>query len=515
MSGLFDNLAFFFEGLFTSDPEALQAKRRLRALAESLEEIRPPVFAARTDLILPGFAQSWGTVHSLLQPLKDLFERTLVHSDRKVRDQCLGFLIESVLVGDIADRRQALSLEAIQDRLARSGDPGREASAVTGEFNSLLMDLRRQDAEKIQRDFEGLFRLQALTAHSLVPLLNRFGYDSAAPVQQYRALAGASALTDLMDLYFIVEGLDLGPGVEQLLGLLLEKMNPGKAPENRRKTSAVLGRIRDLGRGPCSPHLLLGLIRVFQKEPDSRPDTLRFTERYIQVYSATLAERFTRDRDRAVQEQGESHLEADIAALFPGTTLLTLGTYNAATSSRLTDAGLPGLNLVKPFQILRSFGFAVLKTGYLDAVKKVVLSGAFLEKAWADRLGDALTAADGVLGRLEAFDHGLVTDPKAGLPPLEKYLGGKVPVSSVSKALVDKLNRHAQSVLEGEVQVLSVLAQRVQEILADYKNPQPLYVTNIKVLGGKDQRALAEALIGGYNRTAQLLRILKTFIVVK
>lgn len=515
MAGLLDNLADFIEGLFSSDPEALRAKRALREQVETIQDIRPPVFSSRSDQVLPGFAQGWGQVHILVQPLRDLFDKTLAHPERKVQDMTLIYLVESVLSGEVADRRLALSYEAIKERLTRASDVSKESSILTSESNTLLLDLRRQDTEAVQKDFEGLFRLKAFVGHSLIPLLTKFGHDSAATGQQYRAVEGAAVLTDLLDLYFVAEGLDLGPGVEQLLGLLLEKVGPAKAPENRRKTAAILGRLRDLGRGPCSPHLLLQLIRILQRNPDALPDVQRFTERFVQTYAGTLADRFARDRDRALREQNESTLEADIAALFPGTPLLPLAFYNEETSEELTDAGMPSLSSVKPLRILRSFCFAVLKTGYLDAVKLVVLNGFFPEKEWGQKLSDSLYAAEEILARIEAFDHSVETDTKIGLPALEKYLSGKVPVSSVPKALVEKLNRNALALLEEEAKVLSVLATRVQEILTDYKVPQPQYVGNIKGLGGKDQRSMLEGLITGYNKTAQLLRILKHFIVVK
>jgi len=515
MAGLFDNLADFFEGLFSSDPQALKVKRALREQAETLSGVRPAVYAHKSEQILPGFAQSWGQVNALLQPLRDLFDKTLSNPDRKIQDLSLGYVIESSLSGDLTDRRQALSYEVVRDRMARSGDAKREAQALASESSALYNDYKRQDNDKLQQELESLFRLKALAGQNLVPLLQHFGHDASKGSQRYHAVDGDEVLTDLLDLYYVTEGLDVGLGVEALLGLLLERVGPAKAAENRRKIGQLLARLRDLLRGPCSPRVTLSLIRVLKHDPEEQPDTQRFPERVVHAYATGLTERFARDRDRALREQSESSLEADIAALFPGTPLLPLSVYNAETSERFADAGLPALSAVKPLQILRSFCFAVLKTGYLDAVKRVVVNGAFAEKDWGEKLGDVLYAADEVLSHIDAFDHGLDEDAKIGLPVFEKYLSGKVPVSPVSRQLVDKLNRSASNVLEEEARVLSQLAARVQEVLTDYKNPQPTFVLNIKGLGGKDQRAMLEGLVGGYNKTVQLLKILKHFIVVK
>ncbi len=516
MAGLIDSITDFIEGLFASDPQALRAKRLLREQAEVLQDVRPPVFNLKTDQILPGFAQSWSVVNALLAPLRDLFDKTLSHPDRKIQDLSLGFLVESVLTGELTDRRMALTFEAMKARLAQSAEPDRENATLTAEVGNLLSDLRRQDSDKVQKDFEGLYRLKALAGHSLVPLLTRFGHDVAGQGgQRYRAVDGASVLTDLLDLYFVVEGLDLGPGVEQLLGLLLERVGPQKAQENRKKTAVILDKMRDLSRGPCSPHLLLQLIRVLQRNPDAQPEVQRFGDRYVLAYSNTLSDRFTRDRDRALREQNESTLEADIAALFPGTPLLPLQFYNAETNQQFLDAGLPGLVGVKALQILRSFCFSVLKTGYLDSVKKVVVDGFFTDKEWGQKLSDSLYAASEILTRLEAFDHSLDSDAKMGLPALEKYISGKVPVSAVPKQIIDKINRNAMGLLEEETKVVSVLALRIQEVLTDYKSPRPEWVQNIKTLGGQNQRPFLESLVNGFNKTAQFLRIMKHFIVVK
>ena len=187
----------------------------------------------------------------------------------------------------------------------RVTNPDLQVATLTGEFNSLLTDLRRQDTDKVQKDLEGLFRLKALVGHPLLPLLTRFGHNPATSSQSYRPVDGTSILSELLDLYFVVEGLDLGPGVEQLLGLLLERIGPQKAAENRRKTGLILDRVRDLCRGPCSPYIVLQLIRVLQRDPDAQPEVQRFSERYVQSYSGVLLERFTRDRDRALREQSD------------------------------------------------------------------------------------------------------------------------------------------------------------------------------------------------------------------
>ena len=518
MAGFFDAVSEVFLGLLGGDPQAARARKRLKELAAAVAEFKPAVYSRQNDTVLPAMAQAWLQLYQLLTPLADLFSKTIGHPDRKSADLAQQWLIEAALDGNLPDRRVDLNYQALLARFSGAEDSEHEAALASQEFSALVGDIRRQDTEKWQKDLTSLYRLRFLVAHSYATFFRQFGFElSTLGVKSasFRAAPADEVVADLVDLYYLLSGLEITPGAEFLVGLLLEKASPSKAQENRQKVGKLIEKLRDLLRGACSAGVTLDLIRLIRKDPDAMPDVFASKERYIAEYANELANRFASDRDRALREQTDSGLERDLEALFPGTTLLELPHYSKDTNDRLNTAGLPALTWVKPLQILRSFAYAVLKTRYLDAVKLVVLNGFFEDKFWQSQLGTDLLAAEKIASVLEEFDASLNEEGKASLVSLEKYLSGQVAPSALSRQLVEKINRNASGVLEAQVRVLNSLTIRVLDILNDFKAPQPTQVTNIRGLAGKDQRDMMERLVSGYNKSAQVLKILKNFVVLK
>ncbi|NNM53961.1 MAG: hypothetical protein HKM05_04475 [Spirochaetales bacterium] len=515
MPGFFEGLSDFFFQLFSGDPEALRQRRVLRDLHETVLSVKPPVWNKTTGMVLPGLAQSWLQFYQLSKPLYDLFSKTLANPDKRIEALTRQHLVESSLAGDIAQRRLALSYDSLKQRF--TGQSSSLATSVNQEFSNLESDIRRQDTSAAAQDILGLEKLKNLVTHSFQPFFKKFGYDLASLGQQqphFIPVEGDNLLPDLLDLYYLLGDFEITPEMERGLFILLERLNAEKAQENLRKMEKLLDRLRTLLRGPCSGYLTLTLIRILRQEPDFVPEVWKPKYDPLRDYLETLAQRFSQDRDRVMRELAESSLESDVRALFPQGHLLALENYTEETDKRLQDAGYPGLTLVNPLSLLKSFALSVLAGGYLDQVKQIVLNGFFQDKEYASKFANSLYALEKLMVRLDAFDKGLNSEGKITLTALEKYLE-KPQSSSVPGQIIEKINRAASELLEAEVNHVAALSLRISEILQDYKNPQPLYVNNIKGLGGKNNRDIIQGLINGYNRSLQFLKIMKNFVIIR
>ncbi len=515
MSGFFEGLSDFFFQLFSGDPEALRLRRELRELHETVLSVKPAVWNKTSGLVLPGLAQSWFQFYQLSKPLYDLFSKTLANPDKRLETLSRQYLVEASLAGDIAERRFALSYESLKERLA--GQSSSYAATINLEFANLESDIRRQDTETVAKDILDLEKLKNLVTHSFHPFFKKFGYDLALLGQQnphFSSIDGDNLLPDLLDLYYLIGDFEITPQMERGLFTLLERLNAEKAQENLHKMEKLLDRLRSLLRGPCSGYLTLTLIRILRQEPEFVPEIWKPKTDPIRDYLEALAQRFNQDRDRVLRELAESSLETDIRTLFPQGHLLILENYTEETDKRLQDAGFSGLTLIKPLSLLKSFEVSVLAGGYLDQVKQIVLNGFFQDKDYATKFANTMYPLEKLKVRLEAFDKALESDGKITLTALEKYLE-KPQGSAVPQQIIDKINRTASELLEAEVNHIASLTLRISEILQDYKNPQPLYVTNIKGLGGKNNRDIIQGLINGYNRSLQFLKIMKNFVVIR
>lgn len=518
MSNLFSDFADFIVGIF-SDPEARRLRKELKELHDNLQSVRPALYQKNTQAVLPGLAESYFNLYQLMYPLYDLFSKTLNSPDKKVRELSLNFLVESLLVGEITLRRSALQYEALKSRFASSSNPSLEINHVTTEFNNILSDIKKQNPTQVNQEITALFQLKNLVSHNFASFFKKFGYDIALfgkTQPRFIPLPGDDLLPELLDLYYILGGFSLTSSMEKGLFLLLEKVSPSKAQENEKKMEKVLQKMQNLLIGPCSPYILLNLIRAIRREPQFMPEMAKGDENFVGQYVKEMTDRFGKDRDRASREVHDSSVNKEVSALFGDAThLLSLENYSEEMNEKLLGAGLSSLAHIKPLRILKSYAQAVLKTFFLDRIKAVIVDAFFQDKEFANRLSTSLYSAEGLMGRIDAFDEALATEAKNGFAGMDKYLKNKGQNTASANKILEAIDKTASELLEHETNDIATLASRVAEVLMDYKSPQPKNITNIKGLGGKNNREIMQGLIDGYNKTVLFLKLMKHFVVLK
>ncbi|NNM68110.1 MAG: hypothetical protein HKM06_08890 [Spirochaetales bacterium] len=518
MPGLFDGIADFFFQIFSGDPETLRLRKQLRELQETVLSVSPAVWNKNTHQVQPGLAQSWFQFYRAVLPLFDIFSKTIGSIDRKIEALSLQYLVESLLVGEIADRRLALSYDQLKVRFQETGNADSAVTALNLEFSNLLGDIRLQNIAGVDHEIHELFRFKNVVTFSFHSFFKKFGYDLEKIGKEnprFVPVDGDNLLPDLLDLYYLIGELEVSPALQRGIVILLERLGGAEASKNIRVLEKILDRLRDLLRGPCSPYLTLSLIRLLRQEPEVSPEVWKPKNSPVQEYLDSISDRFTRDRDRLLREFSESTLKNDIQVLFPTGHLLELENYSETTSKELQNIGLAGLDRVLPLALLKSFTVSVLEGGYLDSVKQVVVNGFFQDKEYASKLNTTVLNLEKVSAHLEAFDRSLRSEGKTTLDALEKYLASKAGAMTVPNQILDKINRQAAALLEEKVNEVAVLTMRTSEILQDYKSPQPQFVSNIKGLGGKNNREILTSLISGYNKSLQFLKIMKNFVVIR
>jgi len=515
MKAFFEAITAFLFGVLSGDHEAVRLRNQLKELANTVAQTKPQVYHKAPETLLPAFAHNWFELYQLLAPLSELFSKTIANPDRLVAESSLHSLIEASLGDDVAQRRSDLTYASLTSRYAAARSVEQESKLVAGEFASLVTDVQKQDTEGWQQNFASLLRLRYLALHAWSGLFSQFGYatSSGANEPSFRPVEAKHALPELIDLYFLVGDFDLLPGVEALVGALLEKLSPARASDNKAKMSKIFSRLSELLRGPCSPDLILNLVQLIRKDPGAHLDHLVVKDKFIGDYLSALNERCGNDQERALRERNESSRDKDIHALFESRNLEHLNHYSSYTNERLAAVGLPSLTWVKPLEVLLTFATVELKGSYLSSVKKVLMSGIFTSKDWQSQLSDSMYVVEKLAAKLVEFDNSLTREGKVSLVPLEKYLSGQVPASTLSRQLVDNINRAASNLLETEYNGLLTLSKRIQDLLNDQKSPHPTYITNIRGVGGTNQREFIESLIQGYNKNVQLLKTLSFYVV--
>jgi hypothetical protein len=149
-------------------------------------------------------------------------------------------------------RHCEFSLQAMRQRALGSASPIKELEKLDQEFEQLLAAFSGPEFYSFDLDFVSLDRLASLCRHDLGPLFKLFdsSFEAKGRKPNFQPAPAKKALKELLDLYFILAGIQLSDGVSPSSPLTVKARRAGAERRRRRHTSAQCPRERV---APCCP----------------------------------------------------------------------------------------------------------------------------------------------------------------------------------------------------------------------------------------------------------------------
>ena len=522
MPWLTDVWVGFLQSLFNKDPKDRQRKSDLRRIYRELRSTKPAYFRQASSQILPGFADSVMQLIQALNPICRLIEVTVANRNEKLAERSQDYLVEVRLPPDQSDRRLSFAYEAMKERILNSASPDEELQKIGQEFQSFTRNFSGLEFTEADNEYKEIDRLAALCGQDFEKTLSLFDPNVNLASRTYKPAftpaVGEQVLPELLDMYFIIAGLNLSRGVEANLTRLQDRVSEtrGDTPSAEMRRSVTrLQRVLDR-RFP--PHLLLNCIRAVKEDPYFSPGVDNQPKPILEGYKRKITEQFDKNRGRIARERKESGIVEDIQSLFEGAELLPIDGYNEEEGTLLEDEGFSSFTAVKPLRILKSFLATRLDKPIRHVVDKLLLDGFYENKNFQNSFTSIFYQCDEVTRNLAAFEKSMRSEDKVSIQTIEKYRAehtqGK-PVKAFLNRLIETVDRKAVRIVEEGTNCLHGLAGYLLDIINDFKQATPSFVSNIKALGGTKNREFAVDLVNAYNDLVKLTRIMKNFIVVK
>jgi hypothetical protein len=515
MAGIFQLIGRVVTSLFQGGDS------ELREVYGLLKEVKPPIFRARNNTVLPGLATTIYQLSRALDPLKSIFRYTIAHEDTETAARYMDWLVEARLPRDLHIRRLSFTYKEMKSRLAGVED-------VERGFRALASDLQRYEATlegNAYRGFdEGLthtIRLANLCRLPFDLLLRRFDARFDGSRTDYRPsfteALGDEVLDDILDIYFLVSRLQVDEVVARNVHMLAARVLHNKGYDGATFDES-LARVRDLLRRQLTPDLLLALIRAIRSDPHHVPRTDSEKQSYLAGFKRRLSAQYERDRDRLRREISRTAIQRDISALFGNVALLNVEGYDEEEASLITHRDFDSFAYVLPMRLLKSFAVAKFENEIKDVIKKLLVDGYFEDRQWQEALSSTLFACDNIMQRIRDFEaefrHGGRFSVRLIHGFLDHHEKGQTNVAAQLGKLVRAINDEARRVLEEGAALFLRLAGYLRDVLNDYKSKAPRHVSNIRVIGGDINSVFIKRLLDSYNDMRRLVQIMKNFTVV-
>jgi hypothetical protein len=517
--GLIEKLKNWIARILSRDPEESRRKAEIRRLQTALTELRPPYYRAKQNLVLPGFALSVHRFYTLLRPFSELIRSTVANTDIRISQRYFDYLIDCRLPPAEQERKRFFSYEGMSERVRASLRPDEELEAIRREFDSFLGSLDALGARAVDADLFVVDRFIDLCRHDYERIIGLFDPSANLDDPRYKPdftpVSGEQLLPELVDFYYLTESFVFSQQVKENVFRLLEKRRPvGFDAAQKGKIDKLFSQLDKELSERLGRDILLSLMRVIRNEPVYSPSTPRERRDFLDSYRRRIVNQFDKDRERILREQHESAIASDIRSLFEDTEILEIDGYDEEHDSLLRRESPNGFTWIKPLRILKTFIVGHFEPQLKESVKRVLVEGYFDNKAFQNNLANILYQCERSGGRVAEFEEQLRGGGRVSLLAMKRYIEemrrGK-DIGSFLNRLVDAVNGKAQSIVEDETALYSMLGDSLASLITDFKRSSPDLITNIRTLGGGRNREIMAHIQTGRERIAILVKIMSNF----
>jgi len=521
VASFLDYLQDLFLALFSRTPQEAEKRRALRSLAEKLRQVQPPVYRRSTGHLLPAFGYSLLQLSYLLTPLGELFAKTVNNADPRLAERYRDYLAIARLPEAQASRLPEFGYQAVHARCLASGSPVKELERIGEEFDQFIACLAGPVFYSFDLDNMATDRLSSLCRHELGRFFALFepGFNPAQKGRKpnFQPVPVKKALKELLDLYFILAGIELSEGLERNLFALLDRLERERAQASREKVRTILARLAKLLERELQPQLLLSLIRVAQADPQLVPQTMGEERPILHEVRDHLSSCFQKDCERVRWDINENAIGGDLKTLFAGAELLEVAGYDEETAKELATREYDGFTRIKPLRILKSFLLAHFEKSLRDPLKRLLIEGTFGNRIFENMCNNTLHGCEELLARLQQLEerlHGGVTAAEKLVRYLELHDQGK-PVAPLVIKTVDAVEQDVRRLVDEGTSFFYNLSVLLTETLDDARQKAPALVTNIKSIAGRLNKEYLASLATGLGSLKLFIKIMRNFTEIR
>jgi len=206
------------------------------------------------------------------------------------------FLLQARLTEDESRKIADFSYDRIKARITSAASLKEELQKLDEEFKVLMTSFSGEEFIHINEEIAQLEQLHNLGTFDYSKIISLFDskFDRKDPRKMISAspVTGEEAITELLDLFFILAGIDLTKGVERNFTNLLKRLERERAPKSIAAIKQLLVRLDKLFKQSISPQILLSLIRAINEDPYLSPKSEKVIKPHLQSYMERLANRY-------------------------------------------------------------------------------------------------------------------------------------------------------------------------------------------------------------------------------
>ncbi|MFO7849416.1 MAG: DUF5312 family protein [Spirochaetia bacterium] len=343
-----------------------------------------------------------------------------------------------------------------------------------------------------------------------------FSGETPAVSPGFSDVSANQVLQDLLDLYYILGGLEITSALRTNLEFILEYYKK-YTETNEKILRESLDQIEILLESSLSEQVLRTMICLIEFEPYEEPKRMSPKRDYLRGFIEKREDRFIHNKDLLHRDLLDKKLKLHIDTVFEGEPLEETPPYDEESERAFVEKGFPCFFQRKPLRLLKSYYTRRFNKGFYGSLKKVAAEGYFENREFKERFSDILFKVEGGLTEIEQFLQSLsgkgTMSMEDALKILRKETINETEAASI-KRFVKDINGKARRVVEGSAKNLNNLLYAVGRITEDYRSKNPRFVSNLRVIAGERSADVMRKIEEGNSVLTTFVEVLRSYAVI-
>ncbi len=461
-----------------------------------------------TDLFLSKMVALSKELNALLVT----FESTIFAREEAKANIYLGYLIDSYLPKEIADKKIRFTAEAMWEKVAETADFQKEMRNIEDDFNLYKSYFVKAKIPKFDQEYMLLYKLYNLSTFNFKSLF--FAFDTKYSPKSglppiYHPISGIDIIADLKDLYFLIASLPQKHDLTIAFNTIFSRQNEETARENSKMTINSINNVYKLISDELSLDKLLALCRYIEEDPKLK---IQIEMKYVSIldkFKKEMVDRFNKNKELITRKYSVESQGKDIKELFKGASLMEIDGYRKEIAELISDRDLMPLNGIQAMRITKTFINNVIAGELKATINSLLIEGFFVEKEFQNDFSERFFNTLELVDSFKEFEDSITTSGQTSLKNLYSMLtlssSSESKLSRAIEGINDKIFHFNKKCLD----VMYNFASKLFLILQDYQTSPPARISNIKTLKGQQNKEFMAVIISGYNDSVKYCKIMK------
>lgn len=517
---LLQSIVEFFQSIFMASSPEVKKRQALRKIENDLKNSTPVLY--KNEMVQVNFAETLRVLCINTKPIGDLLAETICSEDLNLSRRYEEQLLFTGFDAEAKDILSNMEYDRRKEGARNAQSVSRFLESEHRQLEKVVRQLNSPDFLKIDAVINKIKQLNDICKYSYVTALRLFD-SNFSPIANYSPsfsyLSADLLETSLMDLYYVLAGMDITVSLNKAVLALAQLKNGGElSPQAANSLTGNLKKIQNICKNIFTKTTLINLIRIAKKDPDFTPGQASYQTNQRQQYADYLENRFHVDESRLKNELQDEKIISQVHALFGDKQLLYLSGYGQGLNDQLKQSTPCSFSYVLPVQVLKTFITDFYENGARILLNDIVIEGFFNNPVYKSEFSAIVFACNEAVDRIAEFEQLFTRGgefDEAIIVSLIHDSHKEASLVSQLKATVDKANKRAKDLLQTEANNIFALSKKITDIILESKKPSSDVITNLKMLMiSSRNRASAEQVEKQEGLLKIFLEIMKNYVII-